>query len=192
MDDTQNLIVAPAVDVRRDFKKNLPYLAILSASALLYVIVVSLLISQWESGWSFLHSCYFTVINMTTVGFGDVYPLTHIGKVLAGVNGVAGLVIFGCFVAIFVMAFQPSEWTTHLTSASSEPKAQGNQQKGEMAGTVQEGLAEMLEGLARTIRCSDTHKDKESGTGRVRVTIFNNYRDTDRFVAIEVSVTVRE
>lgn len=41
---------------------------------------------------------YLTWITMTTVGFGDAYPMTACGKVVAGVDGLVGIVLIGVVV----------------------------------------------------------------------------------------------
>ena len=34
-------------------------------------------------GWSFFDSIYFTSVTMSTIGYGDMAPLTHAGKLVA-------------------------------------------------------------------------------------------------------------
>ena len=57
-------------------------------------------------GW--FDSLYFTVINVTTVGFGDIAPRTYAGHWIAIVNSFFGLMAFGWFVAVFTIALQPA------------------------------------------------------------------------------------
>ncbi|WP_372572623.1 ion channel [Ruegeria jejuensis] len=45
-------------------------------------------------GWSVLDAAYFSVITMSTVGYGDVYPTTPGGKVFTMVFTIAGIGIF--------------------------------------------------------------------------------------------------
>jgi hypothetical protein len=56
--------------------------------------------------WS---SIYFTFINLTTVGFGDILPLTDAGRAIAVVNSLVGLVAFGMIVAQITAGFQPAQ-----------------------------------------------------------------------------------
>ncbi len=57
-------------------------------------------------GW--FDSFYFTVINVTTVGFGDIVPKTTAGHWIAIANSLFGLMAFGWFVAVFTIALQPT------------------------------------------------------------------------------------
>ncbi|WP_107343950.1 potassium channel family protein [Rhodopseudomonas palustris] len=57
-------------------------------------------------GW--FDSFYFTIINVTTVGFGDIVPKTTAGHWIAIANSLLGLTAFGWFVAVFTIALQPA------------------------------------------------------------------------------------
>ncbi len=45
-------------------------------------------------GWSILNAMYFSVITMSTVGYGDIAPITAAGKVFTMIFTVAGIGIF--------------------------------------------------------------------------------------------------
>ncbi|SFW74588.1 potassium channel family protein [Luteibacter sp. UNCMF366Tsu5.1] len=51
---------------------------------------------------------YFTWINITTVGFGDFSPQSIVGKVVAAVNALFGLLLIGWIVAILAASLSPS------------------------------------------------------------------------------------
>ena len=103
------LKIAPARSAVRDLRSNMRWIFVIALVWVLYTLASSAVIRIWED-WGYWHSCYFTLINMTTVGFGDVTPLTQQGKVVAGVNSVVGLTLFGVFVASITMALQPSSF----------------------------------------------------------------------------------
>ncbi|MEI8618428.1 potassium channel family protein [Pseudoalteromonas sp. B193] len=114
------LKIAPVRDGLRDLRRNIRWILGIAVIWVLYTLASSAVIGILED-WSYWHSCYFTLINMTTVGFGDIYPITHEGKIVAGVNSVFGLILFGLFVASITMALQPSSFdgTAELKDKSS-------------------------------------------------------------------------
>jgi voltage-gated potassium channel len=48
---------------------------------------------------------YWAIITLTTVGYGDKFPITILGKVLAGVTGILGLGLFALPVGIIASGF---------------------------------------------------------------------------------------
>ena len=60
------------------------------------LITVGALLFHWVEGWGWLDSVYFTVVTITTIGFGDFSPKTDMGKIITifyGLNGVALLLM---------------------------------------------------------------------------------------------------
>ncbi|WP_197422870.1 potassium channel family protein [Burkholderia sp. ABCPW 14] len=189
-DGVMQLMVAPAAEVRRDLRKNLPWVFGLLIVTVAYVSVSSASIRAFESGWTFLHACYFTVINMTTVGFGDVVPLTHGGKVIAGINAFAGLLLFGTLVAVLALALQPSGWSATLTSSESSndsertaPHRAGN----DRTNAVENGVADFLEGLAKVIRAAEDRNEVGTREGRTRIRILAD-GNSPHFIEVYVDV----
>jgi hypothetical protein len=139
----------PVLGLKRDVRRNLPWVAGLLIVTVVYVLASSAVLRLFESEWSFLHACYFTVINMTTVGFGDVVPLTHGGKIIAGISAFTGLLLFGIFVAVLALALQPSGWSATLTStgsANTPERPRDSEDK-----RVENGVADFLERLAARV-----------------------------------------
>lgn len=79
-----------------------------------YVALSSFLMTLCQPEWDWPKSFYFTVINMTTVGFGEVVPSTDAGRALAMVNSIVGLVLFGFLVAVITIALQKDEPTPSI------------------------------------------------------------------------------
>lgn len=48
---------------------------------------------------------YWSIITLTTVGYGDVYPITGAGKIVAGVTAILGLVMLSLPVGILATSF---------------------------------------------------------------------------------------
>ncbi len=51
-------------------------------------------------GWSWLDSYYFTIITLTTVGYGDFSPQTDLGKLFTMLYVVLGLGIISSFILL--------------------------------------------------------------------------------------------
>jgi voltage-gated potassium channel len=72
------------------------------AAAAMHVVEGS---AQPEKFGSIPQSMYWAIITLTTVGYGDVYPVTHAGRLVAGITAVMGLVMLSLPVGIIATAF---------------------------------------------------------------------------------------
>ncbi len=54
---------------------------VLWASVLLAILFLGSLGFVWLEGWSFLDAIYMTVTTLTTVGYREVHPLSHVGRI---------------------------------------------------------------------------------------------------------------
>ncbi|UFW90566.1 potassium channel family protein [Bradyrhizobium barranii] len=120
--DVIQLIVQKPGDVVRDITRMrwwyifvwLIIIAYIAGSATLFQWLEAYAQEHAKDGpehFSWFTSLYFTAINFTTVGFGDITPKTEYGRILAIVNSLAGLLIFGWLVALGALALQPSQPT---------------------------------------------------------------------------------
>ncbi|MBP6470088.1 MAG: two pore domain potassium channel family protein [Chloroflexi bacterium] len=73
----------------------------------LIIIGIGGLFYHSVEGWSWLDSFYFTIITLTTVGYGDFSPKTDLGKLFTMVYVVLGLGIISSF--ILMLARQSSK-----------------------------------------------------------------------------------
>ena len=63
------------------------------------LIIFGTLGYRWIEGWSFIDSLYMVVITMTTVGFGEVHPLSPLGRLFT-----IGLMLVGIGVVAYVFS----------------------------------------------------------------------------------------
>jgi len=45
-----------------------------------FSVIVGALVYHYFEQWSFFDSVYFSVVTLTTIGYGDFYPVTFVGK----------------------------------------------------------------------------------------------------------------
>lgn len=57
---------------------------------------------------SYWTAVYFTFINMTTVGFGEIYPISATARALAVVNAILGIAMFALLTGALVLSLSPS------------------------------------------------------------------------------------
>lgn len=59
------------------------------------LVAIGTVFYHWAEGWSYLDACYFSVITLATVGYGDLSPKTDLGKLFT-----IGFILIG--VGLFV------------------------------------------------------------------------------------------
>ena len=79
------------------------------------------------TGSSFFDYFYFTVMNVTTVGFGDYVPKGTCGELLAIFNALLGMIFMGIVVAIVAASWMPP--FGEVTVIKSVKAATGEQRK---------------------------------------------------------------
>jgi hypothetical protein len=70
------------------------YIAVIVFCALIYYLNPSMLNGKKID---LITSLYFSVITITTVGYGDIGPATHIGEIIAASEAFLGIIIIGLF-----------------------------------------------------------------------------------------------
>ncbi|HQW06248.1 MAG: two pore domain potassium channel family protein [Flavobacteriales bacterium] len=82
------------------FLRNKEYRSLLTTSSI--VLALGTLVYHWLEGWSWIDAFYFSVITLTTIGYGDLYPVTDMGKLFTVVYIVMGLgLILGFISAVY-------------------------------------------------------------------------------------------
>jgi Ion channel len=56
---------------------------------------------------SFVDALYFTIITLTTIGYGDITPTTTLGKLIVSGEGVTGFVLFATLASMVYRKILP-------------------------------------------------------------------------------------
>jgi voltage-gated potassium channel len=98
------IVISSVVERRYEllFALLIASLMILGSSTALYLIEGA---TQPKAFGSILRSMWWSVVTLTTVGYGDVFPLTPVGKVFAGITAVAGIGMIAMPTGILAAAF---------------------------------------------------------------------------------------
>lgn len=77
------------------FKKQKKVLSAVATMAVAYVLISALVIYnvEPESFETFFDAIYWATISLTTVGYGDIYPITTIGRIVTMISSVFGIAI---------------------------------------------------------------------------------------------------
>lgn len=77
------------------FKKSKESLIAVGTLAIAYIIISALVVFnvEPESFNNFFDAIYWATVSLTTVGYGDIYPVTTIGRIVTMVSSVFGIAI---------------------------------------------------------------------------------------------------
>lgn len=77
------------------FKKSKAPLAAVGTLAVVYILVSALIIFnvEPESFNSFFDAVYWATVSLTTMGYGDIYPITTVGRIVTMISSIFGIAI---------------------------------------------------------------------------------------------------
>lgn len=83
-----------------EFLRNPHYRKLLVTS--MVIIGIGMVFYHFVEGWSWVDACYFSVVTLTTIGYGDIAPHTDAGKIFTVVYIISGLgLILGFINAVY-------------------------------------------------------------------------------------------
>ncbi len=72
----------------------------------LFILIMGMFAYHYLEGWSYVDSFYFSLITLTTVGYGDFSPQTTAGKLFTIFYIIVGIGLILSFMNTFFMYFQ--------------------------------------------------------------------------------------
>lgn len=94
MQTQPNMTLEEAHRVKRNFR--------ILASIALGVVAVGSITMHFIEDLSWVNSFYFSVVSLTTVGYGDITPKTDVGKIFVAFYLLAGIGIIAAFASNLV------------------------------------------------------------------------------------------
>lgn len=92
--------------------------------ALFFLIATTLLsgtIFYWTmEGMEPIDALYLSFMTLTTIGYGDVYPITALGKVFTMLYAAVGVGLMGMFISVIAKAYIYSKESKHSSKYKSK------------------------------------------------------------------------
>ena len=90
------------------FKKQKESLLVVCGFAIAYVIISALVIFNVEPETfpTMFDAIYWATVSLTTVGYGDVYATTDVGKVITMISAILGVAIVALPAGIIIAGYQ--------------------------------------------------------------------------------------
>jgi len=100
----------------------------------LLAFIILILVGTWvyhlAEGWSYFNSLYFTIVTVTTIGYGDFVPITTMGKIFTMVFPFIGIgMAFYLFTSATKYLVQKASEEVHKLSSKDIEKNKEKIQK---------------------------------------------------------------
>jgi voltage-gated potassium channel len=89
------------------FKKQKESLLVVCGMAVIYVLVSALIVFNVEpdSFGNYFDAVYWATVSLTTMGYGDIYPITTAGRIVTMVSSFMGIAIIALPAGIITSGF---------------------------------------------------------------------------------------
>lgn len=108
--------------ISRGIRRQLGPLIIVLVFAVVYVLIAALVAfnGEPETFPTYFDAIYWSVLTLTTVGYGDVYPITNLGRIISIVSSFVGVVIIALPASILTVGIGQELHERHLQQADEE------------------------------------------------------------------------
>lgn len=109
------------------FKKQKESLSVVCGFAVAYVIISALVMfnAEPETFPTMFDAIYWATVSLTTVGYGDLYATSQIGKVITMISAVLGIAIVALPAGIIIAGYQ-EELTNYKKGEANDGKEEGD------------------------------------------------------------------
>jgi len=97
---------------------------------LIGVVAAGAIVFSWVEGIELVDSAYFSLITALTIGYGDIQPVTGVGRAISVVIGFAGLLTTGLVVGVATHALRLSMHEVTEPDSDSSLSAPSTVRKG--------------------------------------------------------------
>lgn len=97
------------------FKRDTRILKAIFIFSVLYIFIIALIVFQVEPDTfdTFFEAVYWSCVSLTTVGYGDIYATSYLGKIISMISSIVGVGIIalpsGIIAGTFVQVFRESD-----------------------------------------------------------------------------------
>jgi hypothetical protein len=98
---------AAGADLLRNLRFGWP--VFLAIAGFLFLSAYGMLLLEPAQVSSYCDALYFTWVTMTTIGYGDIFPKSGGGRLLASVDGLVGIILIGVVVWIVTQSLTQNE-----------------------------------------------------------------------------------
>jgi voltage-gated potassium channel len=95
-----------------------------------YIVISALVIFNVEpnSFKSFFDAIYWATVSLTTVGYGDIYPVTTVGRIVTMISSIFGIAIVALPAGIITAGYMTEINKRHDSEDASETEREGEEE----------------------------------------------------------------
>lgn len=110
------------------FKTSKAPLSAVGSLAIVYILVSALVVMnvEPESFGNYFDACYWATVSLTTMGYGDIYPVTTVGRLVTMISSIFGIAIVALPSGIITAGYM-----NEIAKMSKEKESEGKKEPDE-------------------------------------------------------------